>query len=398
MPDSDEDDDGTVPPLPPEDRLWRHPSELAAAASAGATVPAGSPASAGPPVGSSPAPGGRRRRAVAGVALLSGLAGAAATVVVLAAVGALAPAGSDTAAPPTSAPPTTAVRSAAAIAIAVAAAVVEVVASLEAGSRRGSGVVARSDGLVLTSAKLVAGADVVQVRWPSGREATATIEGSDPVTGLAALTVAGSGYATATLDMTTPEVGEQTLAVSARADGASPRVLETTVSSTGTHVDDDDVHLVGLIETDEPMPEDADGGALIDADGDLRGVCLSLAGDVGWAVPAEVALRVADDLRRLGHVDRGWLGIRGSASPVAGAVPAGFTIETVDPGSPAAEAGLAAGDVVIAVDDQRVRSLADVKAALTLTRPGQQVVVETARADAAPVEVHVTLGQLPADG
>lgn len=392
MPEPDEDDERAVPPLPPEDRLWRHPSELA-----GAAAPPPPPVPAAPAAPAAPATEGRRRRSLVGVGVLSGLAGAAATVVTLAALGAFAPVTTERAAAPTTTPPTTTPTSVA-VATAVAPAVVEVTAALASGTRRGSGVVARSDGLVLTSARLLEGATSVRVRWPSGREATAEVEGADTVTGLAALSVAGSGYPTATLDMTPPEVGEEALAVSATADRASPSVVEGTISATSTHVDLDEVQLVGLIETDRPVPDAADGGALVDTDGNLRGVLLALADDAGWAVPAEVALRVADDLRRLGRVDRGFLGVEGSESPVAGAVPAGFTIDQVIAGSPAAAAGLAAGDVIIAVDDQRVRSIADVQAALTLTRPGQQVVVETARADATPDEISLTLSEQPAAG
>jgi S1-C subfamily serine protease len=173
------------------------------------------------------------------------------------------------------------------------------------------------------------------------------------------------------------------------------------VSATGAHVSDGDTMLVGLIETDHPVPAGADGGALVDREGHLRGICVALGDptdtdpvDTGWAVPAEVALRVADDLRRLGRVDRGWLGIAGAPVAVDGAVPAGFAVGEVMAGSPAEQAGLAAGDVVLAVDDQRVRSLADVQAALTLTRPGQSVALEVNRADRT-LEVDATLVPTP---
>ncbi|QYG91374.1 PDZ domain-containing protein [Iamia sp. SCSIO 61187] len=383
----DDDDEAGPGPLPPEDRLWRHPSELARAAAG--------PAAAGPT--------GRRSRPLVVVGVLSGLAGAAVTVVSLAALGAFtAPTALvERDATGSTGPPTTAVRSAAAIATSVAPAVVEVTATVGDEVRHGSGVVARSDGLVLTSAQLVAGATAVGVTWPSGRREEASLEGRDPMTGLAAITVAGTGYPTATLDITPPRPGDQTITVSARSGSSAPLVVEGTVSATGTHVADGDALLVGLIETDHPVPAGADGGALVDRDGHLRGICVALTdptgtgpAETGWAVPAEVALRVADDLRRLGRVDRGWLGIAGAPVADAGAVPAGFAVDEVMAGSPAEQAGLAAGDVVLAVDDQRVRSLADVQAALTLTRPGQAVALEVNRADQT-LEVEATLVPTP---
>jgi S1-C subfamily serine protease len=280
-------------------------------------------------------------------------------------------------------PPTTAISSATAIATGVAPAVVEVTATVGVQTRRGSGVVARSDGLILTSHQLVAGADTVVVTWPSGRQAEAVIEGVDDPTGLAAITVSGDGYPAATLDMTPPRPGDQAIAVSAGSGGGAPTVVEATVNATSTHVEAEGAVLVGLIETDHPVPDGADGGALVDRDGNLRGICVTLdaQAETGWAVPAEVALRVADDLRRLGRVDRGWLGIAGEPVAVDGAVPAGFAVDRVIAGSPAELVGLAAGDIVLSVDDQRVRSVYDVKAALTLTRPGQSVVLEVNRGD-----------------
>lgn len=370
------DDDGVGPgPLPPEDRLWRHPSEVARAAAAAAA------SSAEPDL--APGAESRRRRVLVTVGLLSGLAGAAATVVSLAALGAFTTTvvERDVAGP--TAPPTTAVISATAIATGVGPAVVEVTATVGLQTRRGSGVVARSDGLILTSEQLVTGASTVVVTWPSGRQVEAVLEGVDDLTGLAAITVAGTGYPAATLDMTPPRPGDQAIAVSARSGGDAPTVVDATVNATSAHVEAGGAVLVGLIETDRAVPEDADGGALVDGDGNLRGICVALAHqtDAGWAVPAEVALRVADDLRRLGRVDRGWLGISGEPAATAGAVPAGFAVDRVMPGSPAELVGLAAGDIVLSVDDQRVRSLYDVKDALTLTRPGQSVVLEVNRGD-----------------
>jgi S1-C subfamily serine protease len=365
------DDDGPVgDPLPPEDRLWRHPSEVAhAAAAAAAAAPALTPDP-------------RRRRTLVTVGLLSGLAGATVAVVSLAALGAFTTAVVERDVAATTGPPTT-IRSATTIATSVAPAVVEITATVGLQTRRGSGVVARSDGLVLTSGQLVAGASSVSVTWPSGRQEVAALEGVDDATGLAAVTVSGTGYPAATLDMTPPRPGEQAIAVSARTDGAAPTVVEATVNATSTHVVAGDAVFVGLIETDSPLPEGVDGGALVDGEGNLRGICvtLDLQADTGWAVPAEVALRVADDLRRLGRVDRGWLGIAGAPAATDGAVPAGFAVQDVVPGSPAQLAGLATGDVLLSVDDHRVRSFEDVRAALALTRPGQRVVLEVTRAD-----------------
>lgn len=381
MPHEPDDRPEARTPLPPEDRLWRHPSEIA-----------WGPAPADPVLV-------RRRfrgRALVAVAVISGLTGAAATLVSLAATGALAPRtverGEEGGAP-TTAVAVTSVGIARSAATAVAPAVVEVTVTVGAASHRGSGVVLRSDGLILTSSQLVAAAGRVVVTWPSGRTKAATVAGHDPLTGLAALTVPGTGYPTATVDLTAPEPGEAAITV---AGGTGPVLTHAVVSTTGAHVRPDQGQLLGLIETNQPVPDGADGGALIDADGHLRGVSIQgpSSASAGWAVPVEVAQRVADDLRRIGRVDRGWLGVTGSTSDPAAAAPDGLTVDEVVAGSPADRAGLRAGDLLIAVDQDRVRTLADVKAALTMTRPGQVVRVERTR-DGATETVTVTLGSTP---
>jgi len=365
----DEADDRSGPraPLPPEDRLWRHPSELVTPAPA---VPVG-------------AGTGGRKRALVAVAVLSGLTGAAATVATLVAMGTFSPRVVERVEnrPVTDVTATTAVRTARAVAATVGPAVVEITVTVGDQHRRGSGVVVREDGLVVTSARLVSGATAVAVTWPSGRSAPATVAGRDDVTGLAALDVAGTGYPTADLDTTAPQPGERAITVAAWSGPGGPTLTQGVVSATGTHADADGGRLVGLIEVDSAMPAWADGGALVDEQGLVRGVCLWVAEGLatGFAVPADVALRVASDLDRVGRVDRGWLGIRGSGRDPAPSVPAGVVVEEVTAGSPAAEAGIAAGDVIVAVGADRVRALADVQAALTLTRPGQQVDVERAR-------------------
>jgi len=387
---ADEPDDEPRPgaPLPPEDRLWRHPSELARGASVVAV----------PGIDGRPR---RRRRALMAVAVLSGITGAAATVVALAAVGSLSTRTVNrvereavTSVVPVS---ITTVSTARALTSSVAPAVVEVTVTAGSGEqRRGSGVVLTADGLILTSAHLVAGASSVVVTWPSGRAAAARVEGHDDLSGLAAITVDRSGLSTATVDLAPPEPGEVAVTVAASSGTAGPTLTQVVVSATRTHADADGGRLLGLIETDRPVPDGADGGALVDEDGNLRGVSLWVPDDVttGWAVPAEVAQRVADDLSRLGRVDRGWLGVRGTASNPEGDVPAGLAVEDVAAGSPAHGVGLEPDDVVLAVDGQRVRSLADVQAALTMTRPGQLVTVERAR-DGTTSTLEVTLADAP---
>ncbi len=388
MPDEPDDwsDPGT--PLPPEDRLWRHPSEVARTSAPTPPVVEARKAR-------------HSRRGLVSVAVLSGLTGAAATVMVLAAVGSLSPRTIERAQPAktTSMPPTAAVTlTASSAAASVAPAVVQLSVTVGNARRAGSGVVVREDGLIITSEALLADADAVTVTWPSGRTAPGTVHGQDDMTGLAAVSVEGSGFEIGVGDGDPPAPGERAITVGGSASSAGPTLTQGVIGATSTHADPEEGRLLGLIETDQPVPDWADGGALVDGEGHLLGVCLTVPDKTtGFAVPMDVAERVAEDLSTMGRVDRGWLGVRGSASDATGDTPVGVRVDEVAPDSPADDAGVAPGDVLTSVDGHTVRSLADVSAALTLTRPGDEITVRRARGEQVST-VDIALDPAPPPG
>jgi S1-C subfamily serine protease len=343
----------------------------------------------------------RRRRVLVAVSILSGVTGAAVTVVALAALGTFSPRvveKVERARSTTPAATSTTVATALVAASGVAPAVVEVATGSGSDRREGSGVVVRTDGVILTSSRLVEGRDDVLVTWPSGRSLDAEVAGHDESTGLAVLRVEGTGFRAVEPAASGSVPGEAAITVAAGTDGKGPSLAQGVVSATDAHADTDEGWLLGLIETDRPVPEWGDGAALVDAHGAVQGVCLRVPEDdlTGWAVPIEVALQVADDIAATGEVSRGWLGVRGTATDADSedGVPAGVTLTEVASGSPADEAGLDVDDVVIAVDEHRVRSMADVQAALLLARPGQEVRVEQSR-DGAITTVSVVLADAP---
>jgi S1-C subfamily serine protease len=340
-----------------------------------------------------------RRRLLVAVAAVSSVTAAAATVVSLAALGYLSPRVVERDSSPTSASPvlaSTTVKSARSAASKVSPAVVEIVAVYGDTRRRGSGVVLRGDGLIATSARLVEGATTVMVNWPTGRSADAEVRGTDPLSGLAALVVPGPEVTAEDVTRSTAEPGGVVITVGASSEDQGPSLVQGHVSATGAHADPDGGRLLGLIETDQPVPDWADGAALVDGDGALIGLSLSVPQKqaTGWAVPIATVNQVADDLHRLGRVDRGWLGIRGTAADAEGRRPAGVMIDDMEAGSPAWDAGLRNDDLIVAVGGTAVRSLADVQAALTLTRPGEEIVIERVRDDTSD-KTTVTLGSSP---
>jgi len=394
--DHDDPPDGGLPS--PDDRLWRHPSELAASgrpASSGATDPDGA---------STPRTPRSHRPTIVLLAVIVGLTGAAAATLV-------APSAGDRdetrLLPVTSTVPTS---TAATVVDAVGHAVVRVSVEHDGRVRRGSGVVVRPDGLVVTSALLVDGVDEVTVTWASGRREAATVSGADDLTGLAALSVDDAGLSSATVAASPARPGEVAYTVASWAGAPDPSISRAHVSAAVGHLDEAQGRLLGLITTSSPVPRWADGGALVDAAGGWQGISLAVPDDPssGWAVPATVAVRVADDLRRLGYVDRGWLGVWGATLPSAdqpdgdpatvGATPqdgeGGVLVLEVSPGSPAAAVDLRVGDVVVTIDGEAIRSFGDLRSALTLTRPGDEATVEIRR-DGERHPLVVTLAAAP---
>ncbi|OWY63205.1 hypothetical protein B7486_54345, partial [cyanobacterium TDX16] len=108
----------------------------------------------------------------------------------------------------------------------------------------------------------------------------------------------------------------------------------------------------------------------------------------GWAVPLDLAQRVAADLLAHGHARHVWLGIEGGDAPADG----GVVVESVSDESPAAEAGLEVQDRIVSVDDEPVASMADLVTQLRSHAPGDEVDVDYVR-DQLPATVEVTLAE-----
>jgi len=140
---------------------------------------------------------------------------------------------------------------------------------------------------------------------------------------------------------------------------------------------------VGMIQTDAPINPGNSGGPLANAVGDVVGVNSSIftssggSVGIGFAIPIERALRVADELRRFGKVRRAWVGL-----DVAGAedlrgwkTAGGLRVSQVASGGPAGRAGVAAGDVLVSARGRRLRTFLDWEAVMLDTGPGDTLVV-----------------------
>ena len=379
--------------ISPEDRLWRHPSEVAASASS--------------------SPHGRPRRAAAGgrlggkwSALAAGALGAAAvaSAAVVLTGGTSTPVAGRIAATDTSLvtnPAGTAGASPAVTADPEVASVVEAMqASLvtilpQGGSAAGAtGVVLPGGDLVLTAASALGNATAVVVETAAGRRQTGTVEGVDAGSGVAVVRVPAAIPAAAFGD---EELSPHELVVATcrcRGSGGSLPWAVTMVHQVGTAATlDGGPSLVDAIEAEMPLGPGATGGVILDVQGQVLGVLdgeRSVGSETfGYFVPAGLAVGVAQELAAKHRVTRGWLGVVCEDDGAAGA-----TVTTVLPGSPAATAGLRPSDVVEAVGSTRVGSLADLEALLYTTPPGTHLDLTVSRGGSVRT-MQVTLAGTP---
>jgi S1-C subfamily serine protease len=360
------------PPPHPDDRLWRHPSELGPRRARGA--------------GSADQQAGRPW----GVVAVAGTAGA-----VLAGAGVLAfgigertverPVVERVALDTVSSSTGVADHAVNGIRQQVAPAVV----GLEPG---GSGVVVRDDGIVLTSAALVDGTGPLSARLADGSSTRAEIVGTDPSTGIAVLDLDGSGYPTGVLAAEAGLVpGQTSFTVSVGAAGGATTVAAL-VGATRRYQAPTGATLDAVVETSGDTPAHALGGPLVNPRGAVVGIVTGVdEGSASYVVPVEVARKVSDDLVALGKVQRCWLGIEVSdADETDGS--GGVVIASVVPDSPADQSGIQVGDLLVEVDGRMVGHVPDLMLRLRSLSPGDQIDATVVREDG-PVTLTATLGR-----
>ena len=381
----DPDDVGYSPPLPPEDRLWRHPSEVAA----GRAVPMAT------------APRPRIERRTAGLMVASGIAGATLAVGAVAALGGF----EERVVERQAAAQRSAIDSTddgvEDVARRTAPSVAALVVHRGEEQTPASAVVWRSDGYLVTDGPAVAGADEIDVVLHGGDTGVARLVGVDDVTGIAVLHVdAELDHALAGNDTDPVDVGVRTVAVGASPDGGWDLTVSSgVVAAVGRRLESGDgATRHGMILVDKAFAPGAAGGALGDGNGVVVGI-ISGAGAAsggatfGVATPIDLARHVADQLVEHGRAQHVWLGLRGTDLDVDDAMEVGLAggalVEATDDG-PARRAGIEPGDVVVSVDGERVPTMSALIAVLRRHVPGDVVVLGVHRAGETR-DVRVTL-------
>lgn len=256
----------------------------------------------------------------------------------------------------------------------VAAQVLPSVASLTVRTARGlaggSASVISADGVLLTSAHVVAGAAGAEAAFADGTQVSAAVVGRDPLSDLAVLRADGPVPAPVVLgDAAGLRVGQLVVAVG-NPLGLAGSVTAGIVSGLGRSLPTSAGRVVDeVIQTDAALNPGNSGGVLADAAGRMVGVNTAVAGiGVGLAVPVNATTRgIIATLLAQGRVRRAWIGIVGRQAPLPPEVAlklgrtSGLHVADVVAGSPAAVAGLHAGDVVVAVDGASVTSTTQIQ-------------------------------------
>lgn len=268
----------------------------------------------------------------------------------------------------------------------------------------GSGFIISEDGYVMTNAHVVQDADEILVRLNDRREMSAELIGSDAQTDVALLKIDANDLPTLTLgDSDALRVGEWVAAIGSPF-GFDHSVTAGIVSAINRTLPRD--AYVPFIQTDVAINPGNSGGPLFNLDGEVVGInsqIFTRSGGfmgVSFAIPINVAMDVADQLREDGRVNRGWLGVmiqpvsRDLAESFGMDNAIGALIADLDPEGPAARGGLQAGDVILAVNGEEVERSSSLPRLIGRGAPGSEVELTLMR-DGEEISESVELGSWP---
>ena len=270
----------------------------------------------------------------------------------------------------------------------------------------GSGFIVSEDGYVLTNAHVVEGADTVTVKLTDRREFTAKVIGVDKRTDVALVKIDAKNLPALRMgDPSKVKVGEWVAAIGSPF-GFENSVTSGIVSAKGRSLPDESY--VPFLQTDVAVNPGNSGGPLFNLDGEVIGINSQIYSRTGgymgvsFAIPIDLAMNIADQLKTHGKVTRGQLGVR--IQPISGELAKSFGLQdakgalvaAVDPDSAAAKAGLKAGDVIVEFDGKKVEEFSALPPLVAATKPGAKTNVVYLR-DGKAQKTTVAVGEAPSD-
>jgi Do/DeqQ family serine protease len=254
----------------------------------------------------------------------------------------------------------------------------------------GSGVIISDDGFIATNYHVIEGASKIEVTLSDNRQYEAEVIGEDPTTDLALIKIDEKNLNFVRYgDSDVLRVGEWVLAVGNPFYGLTSTVTAGIVSAKARNINilrNRDLNIESFIQTDAVVNPGNSGGALVNLNGELVGINTAIASPTGsyagysFAVPVSLVKKVMDDLLEFGAVQRALLGI--SIQDVAIASEqnnldlnetTGVYVAEVNGGSSAEEAGIKEGDIIIAIDNNEIKSVAELQEFVARNRPGDKI-------------------------
>lgn len=273
---------------------------------------------------------------------------------------------------------------------------------------QGSGVVYRTDGIIVTNNHVVEGAERVQVAFADGDRVTARVRARDPVVDLAVLETERRNLTPVPFTSSLPRVGELAIAL------GDPLGFESSVTAgviSGLHRSipgstSQSLALVDLIQTDAAISPGNSGGALVNGRGEVVGVNVAYLPPqtggvaIGFAIPAATVTNTVNQLLETGQARHAFAGLRPItvtaqlAQRFGLAVEQGALVRDVTDGGPADNVGIEPGDVITAVNGERIADAEAFVAALRRQKPGDTITV-TVQRGSAPRDVRLRLSERP---
>lgn len=268
----------------------------------------------------------------------------------------------------------------------------------------GSGFILSADGLIMTNAHVVEGADEVLVTLTDKREFKARIIGADKRSDVAVVKIDATGLPAVKVgDVSRLRVGEWVIAI------GSPFGLENSVTAGIVSAKQRDTgDYLPFIQTDVAINPGNSGGPLINMRGEVVGINSQIysrsGGSMGisFSIPMDEAVRVSDQLRSTGKVSRGRIGVqieqvsKDVAESIGLGKPVGALVRGVETGSPAEKAGVEAGDIIVKFEGKAIDKSSDLPRLVGNTKPGTRSVLTVFRRGAYK-DLSVVIAEIEAD-